>query len=478
MFITLRISAQNTFQALFLCPGNEFSSSMIEDFRGNFICVGGIKTESTLADYRGKIWRMSSVGDTLSKTFDFGDTTVTFVNIQQLDNKNYMITGKASLPPEFYDILLLLRLDSLFNIIERRFITLPGMQKMRSFVMKKNLSSYYLCIGNNGVLSNPPNQGDPYFVKLNSNFDTVLTSSYSIYGDQQFDDIIFSPDNGQIWVFGMSFIRDDFYSQSQMVIYDTAFQYISYTEFQEQVNILGNLNAGLLTDSTFLFSNVYQKIDGSSVDMSFSELDTTLLTRPVTIIGAQDTTDYTGARNSFDFFTNDSIFYAGTKNIIIGVWPQEVSWIRIGLLNRMLESQYEHFYGGDAFYWTSYIMATRDGGAFIAAQRYDYLLHNNYNDIFFLKVNNEGLVTRIEPTKDSRVPIGIYPNPGGDYIEIKIPEQITSVRIIDVYGKVVKSVGQLNETSKIDCSFLNPGLYFFRFMDKNGIYTVKKWVKQ
>ncbi|MBK6347635.1 MAG: hypothetical protein IPF68_17210 [Bacteroidales bacterium] len=219
----------------------------------------------------------------------------------------------------------------------------------------------------------------------------------------------------------------------------TLFNFVSVETFQDP-RVDDNSKAKWLSDSTFLLG--FQNINSNNheQDIAFSEIDSTLLLRTVSVIGALDTIDYMPANVGIDFVNPDSIHYAGTKNIIPEFWPQESSWIRVGLLDRTLEPLYERFYGGDAYYKTLSIMRTRDGGTFIAALRYNYLEHNDYNDAFFLKVNNEGLVTNLAMSPicplESFI---IYPNPGTDYINLILSENSAKIKIFDMNRKEILS---------------------------------------
>jgi hypothetical protein len=72
----------------------------------------------------------------------------------------------------------------------------------------------------------------------------------------------------------------------------------------------------------------------------------------------------------------------------------------------------------------------------------------------------------------------IFPNPTDSKLNIDSStfSEITSVEILDISGKVIDKISDLNQKS-IDVSKLNSGLYFVRFSTSDGI-IVKKFIKK
>jgi Leucine-rich repeat (LRR) protein len=70
--------------------------------------------------------------------------------------------------------------------------------------------------------------------------------------------------------------------------------------------------------------------------------------------------------------------------------------------------------------------------------------------------------------------ISIYPNPAKSEINISSDNIIESIEFIDVFGKVIKS--SLNSNNTIDVSNLSNGLYFLQVYTKEGS-AIKKFIK-
>lgn len=473
------LNAQQSFQILFSVSNrSETVGGVIEDASGNFLAVG-IQTKIEYPTQQGMLWRISSTGDTLSKVFSFGDSTSTFADILQKENGNYVVFGFIRGATDLIDNLLILELNSDLQIVNKKVTVLPEMQKSYVFLMKKHLQFYYILLGNYGPDSNPPFLHDPYFVKLNNNFDTVMTRRYSIPGNQYATDMIFSPDGSQIWLFARSYFYEfTGASLEQMVIYDTLFNFISVKTFQDYFVDL-NTKAKWWTDSTFLLGFQHSDYNSHERDLAFTVIDSTLIITDVSTIGATDTIDYLASITGFDFVNQDSIHFAGTKNIVAAFWPQEPSWLWVGLLNRNLNPLYQRFYGGDAYYHAANMIRTRDGGVFVAATRYNYLVHNDFNDAFFLKVNNEGLVTNLSmPPLCPMQSVVIYPNPGTDHVNLLLSESSALCQIFDLSGRIVFDKMLVNGLNRINCFHFKPGAYLINIETNRGINQQYKWIKR
>lgn len=70
----------------------------------------------------------------------------------------------------------------------------------------------------------------------------------------------------------------------------------------------------------------------------------------------------------------------------------------------------------------------------------------------------------------------IYPNPASEFITIETSEfnSGTSIQIMDLTGKIIKSESLQSNTQQLDVSHLSKGLYFIKIQNNKGLYTVKK----
>ncbi|HMT77721.1 MAG TPA: T9SS type A sorting domain-containing protein [Saprospiraceae bacterium] len=470
---------QNSFQVCFPTENrNEYCSYIIEDIEGNYFGAGG-GTQIANPTLQGMMWKISSSGDTLSKVFVFGDSLSSLSDIRILENGNFKVTGIIGASRETLNSLLTLEVSPDLNIVKKQFTVLPNLQTAYDMHMRKHLQSYYIMISNYGPNSSPPYLSDPYFVKLNSNFDTVFTKQYALNGDQTCTDMLFSPDGSQLWLLSEAYFPElTSACLTQMVVYDTMFNFVRVKTLTDY-RMAGQNMAKWITDSTFILGFKYAPLNPHEEDVAFAETDSTFQFYSFDRIGAQDTIDYMAFGMGLDFSSPDSIHYTGTKNMIPDYWPQQPSWIRVGLLNRQLQPLYERFYGGDAQYRAISVIRTSDGGSFISATRYDYLNHLNYNDAFFLKVNSEGLVTSTNTSAICPLsPVLLYPNPGSDHVNMELSWNTASCNVIDMNGKMVSNFNLHKGLNQINTRMYKPGNYLFIFNSNDNEHTTLKWTKK
>ncbi|HOI88044.1 MAG TPA: T9SS type A sorting domain-containing protein [Lentimicrobium sp.] len=481
-FILTQVDAllsQNSFQVSFSTPNkSEYCNCITEDFEGNLIGVGGLVKIADPSSL-GVIWKISNCGDTLSKVFAFGDSLFGFSDIRLLQNGNYKVTGTIGTSYETLNCLQTLELSPDLNIVNRHLTVLPYLQTAYDMHMRKHLQSYYIMISNYGPNSSPPYLSDPYFVKLNSNFDTVFTKQYALDGDQSCTDMLFSPDGSQLWLLSEAYFPElTSACLTQMVVYDTMFNFVRVKTLTDY-RMAGQNMAKWITDSTFILGFKYAPLNPHEEDVAFAETDSTFQFSSFTRIGVIDTIDYMAFEMGLDFLSPDSIHYTGTKNMVPDYWPQQPSWIRVGLLDRQLQPLYERFYGGDAQYRAISVIRTSDGGSFISATRYDYLNHLNYNDAFFLKVNSEGLVTNTNTSAICPLnPVLLYPNPGSDHVNMELSWNTASCSVIDMNGKMVSNFNLHKGLNQINTRMYKPGNYLFILNSNDNEHTTLKWTKK
>ena len=486
------INGQNTYHILFKNPNHDWINGMIENSDKQIIGVG-FSIHSLSAYYASmtpKIWRISDQGDTLTKSFTFSDTTLAFSRIIQLENGNYLIVGNVFIPPEYQvENLVLLELNQDFEIITRKLYSIAGYSVLGVHVFFK-LSNGYLFLGRVDEGQN----SKMCMMKLDNNYDTIRTRvySYPIYQAGDFMDGIFSPDSSQIWAFSNELIYDP-HQSDHLIVFDTAMNLVKIKSFPHFVNqnppyynieveYEHNMSVRSFSDSTFLVGcNHFHEIDGKPQwDMGFSILDTTMTKVPIQYIGSIDTIEYASLiPPTFDYKNPDSIFFAGIKRFVMDFWPQKQSWIRIGLLRNNLQPDFTRFYGGDAYYKVLLTMTTSDGGFVIACTRYDYKTQNQEDDIFFLKVNNEGLITgNKEQTICPESVFAIYPNPANDHVTLDLIVPEAEMLMCDISGKILLKKKVHEGYNSIDCTVLIPGVYIIEVKTREGKkYSEKLCIK-
>lgn len=475
---SISLHAQNTFSFCFPKAGYETAYYLIEDSQNSIIAVGTQLVGNNPSD--GAIWKIDSNNDTLTRAYDFGNMNVQFTYIEESDT-GYLVVGliQDTIDTEVSNILVLKLNNNLDIAWQKVIIQNYGFE---SWKFKKHDGYYYM------MSSAFQNSGyaDPYFMKLNSNFDTVRTyrSGYML-GGQYIDDFMFSKDGSQIYVFGTSFISLPYGEyRDEIVFYDTAFNYLGYNLFpQDGVNgFYSNYMQGKwMTDTTFLMYCNYIPSSDNMIEQCFMEMDTAMNISNRIFIGVPDTNDV-GCLTShtYSFSNPDSIHFAGTKNFIVSFQPDEISRLRIGMLNRQLQPYYMHYYGGDAQYWIEFVMHTRDGGMVIHARRLEDFTYTESDwDAFFLKVNSEGLITGTTATEICPLRTFLLsPNPGSEQVRLSLALPKAELKVFDISGRLVRQQPLHEGENTIQTSGLPQGIYLFSVIGSNNITNSQKWIKQ
>ena len=81
----------------------------------------------------------------------------------------------------------------------------------------------------------------------------------------------------------------------------------------------------------------------------------------------------------------------------------------------------------------------------------------------------------LEEIQHESLEIKVFPNPTSDYLQISAPQQISSVVLVDMQGKVVLKFK--DNSSKLDLRSLSSGVYFTRIQLASGIISQKRIIR-
>ncbi len=201
--------------------------------------------------------------------------------------------------------------------------------------------------------------------------------------------------------------------------------------------------------------------------------------------GSVDTLDFPAYFGALDYKNKDSIFIGGSKNlqygnILFGTIP---SWYVLLQTDSMLNIRWERFYGGDACYNMTKLIATNDGGCIMAGTRFDYKAHPNIHerDIYIIKVNSQGLITSVngKPASIAHDAI-VYPNPGSNFLKVRVAVQHrrSMFKLFDMAGRLVLAQNIEGKTAQINTTLLKTGTYVYTITNNNGLNEKGKWVKR
>jgi len=483
-------NAQNSYSLLFSNTLNENTSDFIEYQPNKFAIVGWSNPNGWLkSTSRAKIWLIGSELDTSTLTFSFGDTAAYFNNICKRTDGTITACGNMYMPPDYEkSYMFFVDFDSLFQIINQKVFVFDGWNKVPIFLM--------LATNNNGLIGSAIAYADDStrlcMIRLNDALDMVSNKFYSqsIGLGCDISDMIYSQDSSQLWLFAESAFSTGY----DFTVIDTSFNLISFKDFPKYWNsstmevqaYSGEATAKLTSDSTFILTGVITIANMNhpptgDQSMGVSEWDSTMVWTPATIIGSPDTTEYPAWANGIDFINPDSIYFAGTYNMSTGsFYPHTKSWIMTGMLNRELQQQFIHYYGGDAYYQAYVMKCTSDGGVFIVGRRYDYLSIENQDDVYVLKLNKQGLITNINPKISflkERLAF-VSPNPFTDEFTVNLLANKAKMNLLDLSGRSLLTVNLSFGSNGINAEHLKPGVYVLKIQFENGEILVEKIIKQ
>jgi hypothetical protein len=197
-----------------------------------------------------------------------------------------------------------------------------------------------------------------------------------------------------------------------------------------------------------------------------------------------DTVDFPALWKGIDMKHQDTLFFGGTRNLSMSnpYFANQPSWFIIVQTDSALNVRWERFYGGDAYYVMTNVLASRDGGCFVGGVRYDY--QNNteqQRDVVLLKLNSEGLLVGVNNQQSIRMHEAIvFPNPGKDEMHLRIAAQhpFSVVTLYDLGGRQVLQQSINGQEAVIRTTGLAPGTYIYELSAPTGLYETGKWVKQ
>ena len=472
LLICLVIISQPSFNIEISSEFNDRSQDLIEVSDGQYLIVGYSGDYWQPETYKSFIYQINDNGDTVGKWYSLPDTVFRFQKLSKINDDLYLVFGSCANAPEYNEDFMIMILDENLETISYKRYHFAGYNDYPGVNILNSNTNYYICAS---IRNKQTNIYHSLLLKINDQGDTINSRIINDLGDaQHVGDIELSGD-GKLWIFGDGFNNS---SGGSRIIYDTSFNYIRSHFFPEFEGM--NMNAKWITDSTLLFGAKYLHLGSSPQDddIGISETDTSFLNLDIHYFGSIDTIDYPAWGNIIDFQNSDSIFYAGTHNLIFDFWPEWPSWIMFGQLDQDLNQRFEYFYGGDAYYQAWDIIATSDGGCLISALKYDYTIQNQENDIIVLKYNIENLITDVpEHIIKNESNILVYPNPGNNQINIYSDISESQVLIYRNDGRLVFQKGLKSGLNIISLRDIPSGMYIYRIISNNEIIKQDKWIK-
>ncbi len=242
-----------------------------------------------------------------------------------------------------------------------------------------------------------------------------------------------------------------------------------------------------LTDSTFLISGKYFEFmnsDNRQIGIGISNYQFEEI-KMDTFGRKGDTIDYPAYYKSIDYISKDKIYCGGTSFIQP---PSSFDTIPTAFVlvqyDSLLNKNWERYYGNDAHYSMTGLLATEDGGCLMYGFRHDYENNPNVIELYVLKVDENGQLVNSTSLPLNENNFLTYPNPFSNWINIEISEKLVArnnlqLEVYDALGKLMLHQKITNSSVSINTTKLTPAVYFCVLKEKNGtVIKTQKIIKQ
>ena len=173
----------------------------------------------------------------------------------------------------------------------------------------------------------------------------------------------------------------------------------------------------------------------------------------------------------------ESFFLGGTSNSTNCPFVNEDTQFALQKFNLEGTIYWEELYETGGCAVMIQVLALQNGGCLMAGQIYDW--RNSpvqQRDLFFIKVDDMGIVTGIEEDETSPAKITVYPNPGTNQLNLSVDDEVLKFTMYDFNGR--KVLGKMHPGKTINVSKLNPGFYIWWAELHDGTTLWGKWIKQ
>lgn len=366
------------------------------------------------------------------------------------------------------------RMNSSLTPIDNIMYFLPDTNSSRyGIYTTKQADGTYLIGGSSQIMANAFQS--PFIYHVNPNFDSIKARHLTDPSESGVLKYLRSVGNQNYW--GINLLKFAFQ------LFDSSFNLLSTQKFPSGFN--GNISPEWESDTSFylLGSNQYQEPDYNlSVIKQYDPIDTSNFKQLIWHIS--DTVDFPAPWKGIGLKHQDTIYFGGTRNLNIynPYFSTQPSWFIIVQTDSALNVRWERFYGGDAYYVMTNVLAAKDGGCFVGGTRFDYLnTTEQQRDLVLLKINSEGLIVGSTETASPLLSEAIvFPNPGKDEMQLRIAHQhpVSLVTLYDLGGKMVLQQQINGWEAAVNTTGLGAGTYIYVITAQTGLHESGKWVKQ
>jgi hypothetical protein len=195
---------------------------------------------------------------------------------------------------------------------------------------------------------------------------------------------------------------------------------------------------------------------------------------------ASDTISYPAMDQNFAFIDTNNIYTCHYRVYPPATYPNKYNYFVIAKFNANLDKKWQYYFGYDAFYWLTRIIATTDGGCFVSGLRYDAATQYQEYDIFYLKLDSTGVFVS---NHDPQIPVHsaiLFPNPGTNKITLESGPQVTGATFMlyTMQGINVMKYTITSNLQKMNAGNLRNGTYVWKIVKNGKTVDSGKWIKQ
>lgn len=421
--------------------------------------------------------KINNQGDTTGRlNFNHPFTTYCFYNFIKTSDNNYYALGAGN-DSTGQNFLWIVKFDENLNLLFEKQYDMPFYICYENGLTDHN--NKLLVFGQ--FIDTQYNDYSIFIFSMTSNADSVNFRIYQgpkIYGCMAMvEKMNLSGYYMPIW----GRLISNNYLMANMLSLDYNLNPISEDSIPNEPEIFNNMIP--ITENSFLFSGLRAILYPHNNDhMVIEKLDTLMGVLKYHDIGPinVDTLTYPGWDKNIDLLDTNNIFAGATVNTQLSIYPNTYSYIVLEKLDHDLNPKWKRFYGFDAYYLLTSVMATSDSGCLVLASCYDYSTQSNKKDIFYLKVNSQGLLTSSVESTNIVHDALVFPNPGSDCLTIESGPQISGseFKMKDMEGKQVMSKVLTEQVTKVETQILTSGIYVWDIIFQERLVESGKWIKQ
>ena len=469
IYSLLTFGQSTTFEVLISSEFDLRLWNVIETNQNEFIYVGyDSEVESNL--WNGMLGKFDANGENLHSTFfSLQDKAITLGGIIEDSQNSFVITGVISDTTEemFNSSLFIGKIDNNLILTDSQSVFISEIERATIPISINKYNNSFLTI------SNQYNFPDSEFYLHYFHFDQYLNIIYQrkVENFRSIGDQIRQINDSTIWITGYVSANYDF------ALYDTTLNLIEYQRVPEWLTQCYGTKWD--SDTSFFLVGHWASNHDIGFIRQFHPIDTSNYL--FNSWGKPDDWDYPAPSGALDYQMKDSIFIGGTTPFVPFGWGNNSYYFLIQT-DSLLNVRWERFYGGDNYYYELMkVITTHDGGCLLAGTRYDYNIGIHKRELYFIKVNSEGLITgnQDKPAPNAHEAI-VFPNPGKNELKVRIafqhPESV--IQLFDMNGKQVLQQNISGQWGAVNTAFLVPGTYLYRISNDKGLFESGKWVKQ